>query len=239
MLDSNQVTDLRDELRELRNCWNSLQQQVDDKQTRLEEALESQSSFQNSLRSISDWLDEIESRLYTDVFSNDLDENVRLMSSLRQDIQVLQAEINAASRDVYGVMADANSQSRQLVHQTLTDLNQRMQIIEEEAQIKEAELAETVRMWAVYQVGLEKYILFISYTVVLVQSQLKPLLCNKLTKVLLDTHLFLSLYLYFTLSFVVEYIAVVCLCFHTIAIYFNTGFIFSYFINFFSVLLLA
>lgn len=152
VLDSVQVGDMRSELRELRACWDKLQEQVVDKQTRLDQAIESQAAFQDSLHNISDWLDQIESALYADVYSGDLDKNVQLMSSLRQDVQALQAEIAAAGREVYTVMADASSQSRQLVQRTLADLNERMQTVEQEAHAKEADLADTLRLWIEYQV---------------------------------------------------------------------------------------
>jgi chromosome segregation ATPase len=152
VLDSAQVGDMRSELRELRACWDKLQEQVVDKQTRLDQAIESQAAFQDSLHNISDWLDQIESALYADVYSGDLDKNVQLMSSLRQDVQALQAEIAAAGREVYTVMADASSQSRQLVQRTLADLNERMQTVEQEAHAKEADLADTLRLWIEYQV---------------------------------------------------------------------------------------
>ncbi len=152
VLDSVQVSDMRSELRELRACWDKLQKQVVDKQTRLDQALESQTAFQDSLRGVSDWLDQIESTLYADVFSGDLDKNVQLMSSLRQDVQALQAEIAAAGKDVYAIMADASSQSRQLVQRTLADLNERMQTVEQEAHAKEDDLTDTLHLWIEYQV---------------------------------------------------------------------------------------
>ena len=61
---SSQLKDIRGHLGSLSDLWKQLQVQVDDKQLRLDQALEFQQKYQDALKNVSGWLDLAEQKLF-------------------------------------------------------------------------------------------------------------------------------------------------------------------------------
>ena len=71
------VADVQSRLNDLQSCWNSLEGQVDDKQARLEQTLQTQQVYQDAIMNISIWLDSIELKLSSPMQNHDLDKYLK------------------------------------------------------------------------------------------------------------------------------------------------------------------
>ena len=67
----------RDSLRELNECWEKLEGQVEDKQARLEAALHFQQLYQDAMLNMSAWLDDIELRLFETPYEKDVEQHLK------------------------------------------------------------------------------------------------------------------------------------------------------------------
>ena len=71
------VTEVRSSLAELTACWEKLQGQVVDKQNRLEQTLHYQQLYQDAMMNVSEWLDDIELRLFGTPCESDAGQHLR------------------------------------------------------------------------------------------------------------------------------------------------------------------
>ena len=74
------------------------------------------------------------------------------IQSLQRELQALQTEIATMNRVATSVMAEAGSESRQLIKTTISSLNERLKTLEREAQDREEQLQEKNNEWKAYQV---------------------------------------------------------------------------------------
>ena len=74
---ASQLNDIRRHLGSLNDLWKQLQVQVDDKQLRLEKALEFQQRYQDALHNVSGWLDLAEQKLFAPDSSMNSEEKVK------------------------------------------------------------------------------------------------------------------------------------------------------------------
>ena len=74
---SPQLNDIRRHLSQLNDLWKQLQVQVDDKQFRLEKALEFQQRYQDALQNVSGWLDLAEQKLFAPDSTMNSEEKVK------------------------------------------------------------------------------------------------------------------------------------------------------------------
>lgn len=72
-----QLKDIRHNLDELNNLWQQLNNQVEDKQLRLDQALDYQQRYQEALQNISQWLDLAEQRIMSPVSDKDSQQQLR------------------------------------------------------------------------------------------------------------------------------------------------------------------
>ena len=106
-------------LEELKACWERLNEQVDDKQTRLERALQFQYLYQQVMQNISDWLDDVELKLFGSGFDKDAEQHLRENESLLSEIRSLQLEIATMTRASQQIMSDVSAENKELMEQTL------------------------------------------------------------------------------------------------------------------------
>ncbi len=104
---------------ELRACWDRLNQQVDDKQTRLERTLEFQYLYQQAMQNVSDWLDDVELKLFGSGFDKSTEERLRENEALLSEIRTLHAEISVMMRASQQVMSNVSAENRALIELTL------------------------------------------------------------------------------------------------------------------------
>ncbi len=108
---------VRRSLEDLKNCWERLSEQVDDKQSRLDRALNFQQLYQQAMGNISDWLDDVELRLFG--FDKHTDLHLKDNETLLTEIRDLQAEIATMTRVSQQVMTDVSSENKALMQKTL------------------------------------------------------------------------------------------------------------------------
>ena len=136
---SERISDVRASLLSLKTCWESLQQQISDKDARLVKTLEFQTLHQAALQSISAWLDEVEQRLFV-TSSLSAAASADDAASLQREIAALQAEIGVMNAASQQLMAEAGAGSRQLIRQAVDDLNERLRLLEAQAREREQSL---------------------------------------------------------------------------------------------------
>ena len=105
-------------IEELKACWERLNEQVDDKQTQLERNLQFQYLYQQAMQNISDWLDDVELRLFGSGFDKDTEQHLRENESLLNEIRSLQQEIGTMTKASQQVMSDVSAENKALMEQT-------------------------------------------------------------------------------------------------------------------------
>ena len=135
------MEEVRESLRHLAACWEVLQGQITDKDARLEKAVEFQTLYQTALANISEWLDDVEQRLFVSAsWNEDSESRLRDTEALQQEIAALQAEIGVMNKSSQQLMAEAGAGSRELIRQAVTDLNERLRLLEQQARENEQHL---------------------------------------------------------------------------------------------------
>ena len=77
------------------------------------------------------------------------------MQELQDEIHTFQDKLDLMNEVCQEVMTDTNAQNQRLIQQALTDLNERLSTLENEAQQKEQELVERSRQHQIFQVMLQ------------------------------------------------------------------------------------
>ena len=106
-------------LEELKACWERLNEQVDDKETRLQRALQFQYLYQQAMENISGWLDDVELKLFGSGFDKDTEQHLRENESLLSEIRSLQQETATTARASQQIMSDISAENKALMEQTL------------------------------------------------------------------------------------------------------------------------
>ncbi len=143
---------LKASLTALNQCWEHIQAQVEDKQTRLEQAYEFQSAYQTALQRVSGWLDNMQLKLFSSNWQKDTETQLAEHANLQEEIHSFQDQLEVMNESCQAVLLETNEQSRQLIRQALGDLNSRMSTLETEAQQREQELVEKNRRQKAFQV---------------------------------------------------------------------------------------
>ena len=136
---------MRASLLSLKTCWDELQQQVTDKGARLDKAIDFQNRYQVALQHISQWLDEVEQRLFASssvLGDEDAESRLRDTAALQREIAALQAEISVMNAASQQVMAEAGAGSRHLIRAAVDDLHERLRMLEQQAKEREASLQQ-------------------------------------------------------------------------------------------------
>ncbi|XP_041353316.1 nesprin-1-like isoform X4 [Gigantopelta aegis] len=145
------LNEVRQIIGDLGECWEQLQDQVEHRQLRLEDALSFQQQFLHALQSISSWLDFAEQRVLAPDSSQSTETQLRENEALQHEIKALQGEITKMSNQAQQLLASTNLQSRDLIQQTLASLNDRVIMLEGQAQSQGEELRKVNSLWKQYQ----------------------------------------------------------------------------------------
>ena len=148
-----QLNDIRRNLDELNNLWQQLNTQVMDKQVRLDQALEYQQRYQDALQNISQWLDLAEQKILSPDSDKDSHQQLRENEALQRDIKSLQNEIAAMAKNSQDLLTSTNRDSQELVTCSLANLNERVQLLENQAQLQGEKLRKADRKWREYRVN--------------------------------------------------------------------------------------
>ena len=73
---ASRMAEAKRSLSELTKCWEMLQGQVEDKQTRLERTLHFQQLYQDAMSNVSAWLDAVEQRIFASPTDKDMEERL-------------------------------------------------------------------------------------------------------------------------------------------------------------------
>ena len=76
-----------------------------------------------------------------------------MLQALQKEIAALQNEISTMNEASQRLMSAAGSESRNLIQQTVGDLNERLESLEKQARIKESMLQQRNEEWKQYQVS--------------------------------------------------------------------------------------
>ena len=137
------AANVRRGLEQLRSCWSELQQQLSDSDERLAKVDEFQNLYQNSLQSISQWLDDIEQRLFSaSNWQEATSDCLRQTQALQEELASLQREITSMNQASQQLLTEASVESRQLIKQTVEEINTRLRMLEEQVRAREVTLQE-------------------------------------------------------------------------------------------------
>ncbi|XP_022095690.1 nesprin-1-like isoform X2 [Acanthaster planci] len=143
--------DMQASVKALNQCWEKMQTQVEDQQTRLEQAYEFQSAYQTALQNVSSWLDNVQLKLFSSSWQKDTQAQLDDHSALQDEIHTFQDQLEVMNESCQAVLLEANEENRQLIQQALADLNLRMSTLETEAQQREQELREKNKRQKAFQ----------------------------------------------------------------------------------------
>ncbi|KAL3874929.1 hypothetical protein ACJMK2_037881 [Sinanodonta woodiana] len=152
---SSQLKDVRGHLNELGNLWQQLQVQVQDRQLRLDQALEFQQKYQEALQNVSRWLDMAEQKLFNPDPNTDSEEKLKKNEDLQREIKSLQGEIQSMSHAAQELLAIANRDSHNLIQQSLQNLSNRVVALESHAQQQGEKLRAVDRRYKQFQEEVE------------------------------------------------------------------------------------
>ncbi|XP_019623175.1 PREDICTED: nesprin-1-like isoform X2 [Branchiostoma belcheri] len=156
--------ELKNTLDDLHKCWENMQSEMTDSQSRLEEAMDFQQKYQDALEDVSGWLDNIELKLFTSDWSKDSEAQLAQNESLRKEISAFQDQVYVMNRACQQLMVEADSRNRQVVQQTLSDLKDRLHTLEGQALQKEQELIEKNSQWKDFQMEINSLYTWITET---------------------------------------------------------------------------
>ncbi|KAI8478923.1 hypothetical protein Bbelb_433440 [Branchiostoma belcheri] len=156
--------ELKNTLDDLHKCWENMQSEMTDSQSRLEEAMDFQQKYQDALEDVSGWLDNIELKLFTSDWSKDSEAQLAQNESLRKEIGAFQDQVYVMNRACQQLMVEADSRNRQVVQQTLSDLKDRLHTLEGQALQKEQELIEKNSQWKDFQMEINSLYTWITET---------------------------------------------------------------------------
>ncbi|KAH3846261.1 hypothetical protein DPMN_088560 [Dreissena polymorpha] len=146
-----QLKDVRRHLAALNDLWKQLQVQVDDKQLRLDKALEFQQSYQDALANVSRWLDLTEQKLFAPDSTMNSEEKVQENEDIQREIRSLQGEIQSMSRAAQELLSVTNADSHELIRQSLANLNNRVKSLESQAREQGDKLRTVDRNYKSYK----------------------------------------------------------------------------------------
>ncbi|KAK3090167.1 hypothetical protein FSP39_009684 [Pinctada imbricata] len=129
--------------------------QVEDRQIRLDQALEFQQKYQDALQNISSWLDLAEQKLFNPEGDRDSQDRVRENEALQREIRSLQSEISAMGRSSQDLLASASLESQELIRHSLANLNDRVRLLESQAQVQGDKLRQADRQLRQYKSDVE------------------------------------------------------------------------------------
>ncbi|CAH1263258.1 SYNE1, partial [Branchiostoma lanceolatum] len=158
------MVELKNTLDDLHKCWENMQSEMTDSQSRLEEAMDFQQKYQDALEDVSGWLDNIELKLFTSDWSKDSETQLAQNESLRKEIGAFQDQVYVMNRACQQLMVEADSRNRQVVQQTLSDLKDRLHTLEGQALQKEQELIEKNSQWKDFQMEINSLYTWITET---------------------------------------------------------------------------
>ncbi|ELT88687.1 hypothetical protein CAPTEDRAFT_175674 [Capitella teleta] len=159
-------------LLELEDCWRKLESQVDDKQARLEAALRFQQLYQDTMVNVSSWLDDIEQRLCNTPMDRNIEQHLKenevrsgeLMQctlhcahhpqSLQMELASIQQELDHMTRSSQKLLAEAGEDSKDMINQSVLDLNDRVAHLEGRAKDQQDKISQRNVSWREFQVGI-------------------------------------------------------------------------------------
>ncbi|XP_074656556.1 nesprin-1-like isoform X2 [Tubulanus polymorphus] len=142
-------------LDDLRSCWEKMEGQVTDTETRLQQSLVFQQQYQDAMIAISEWLDNVEVQLFGRRFYKNIDEQLKDHETLQKEIQHLQNEIQMMTQAAMKVLS--GSESHAVIQRTISDLNERLNTLEKQADGKEVTLNERRKLCKSYQDDLQAF----------------------------------------------------------------------------------
>ncbi|XP_076463745.1 nesprin-1-like isoform X2 [Babylonia areolata] len=147
---SHQLADIQSLVAQLSRCWQQLQVQVDDKQLRLDTALSFQQQMQSALTSMSSWLDSAEHIVLGPSSAQSEHDRLRQNEALQRELRSLQSEISTLSGQAQGLLAQSSGQSHGLIQESLTNLTQRVSMLERQAVSRSDQLRQLQHQWQQY-----------------------------------------------------------------------------------------
>ncbi|KAL8590281.1 hypothetical protein ACOMHN_006397 [Nucella lapillus] len=148
---SRQLADVQALVAQLAKCWQQLQVQVDDKQLRLDTALSFQQQMQSALGAMSAWLDSAESIVLGPPSSTQSQhDRLRQNEALQRDLRSLQSKISTLSGQTQDLLPRSSGESHGLIQESLTNLTQRVAMLEQQAVSRSEQLRHMQHQWQQY-----------------------------------------------------------------------------------------
>eukprot|EP00057_Strongylocentrotus_purpuratus_P008433 XP_011662907.1 PREDICTED: nesprin-1 isoform X2 [Strongylocentrotus purpuratus] len=160
--DGKQEEDLKTSLDALNQCWAKMETQVSDQQSRLEQAYEFQTCYQDALQAVSGWLDGVQLKLFSEDWSKDTETQLKEHAALQEELKAFQDQLVHMNEACHLVQAETGARSKQLMQQSLDDVNQRLTTLETEARQREQQLVEKNRQFQGFQRDLQSFQLWLT-----------------------------------------------------------------------------
>ncbi|XP_063958479.1 nesprin-1-like [Lytechinus pictus] len=154
--------DLKTSLDALNQCWAKMESQVSDQQSRLEQAYEFQTCYQDALQAVSGWLDGVQLKLFSEDWSKDTETQLTEHAALQEELKTFQDQLERMNEACHLVQAETGARSKQLMQQSLNDINQRLTTLETEARQREQQLVEKNRQFQGFQRDLQSFQLWLT-----------------------------------------------------------------------------
>ncbi|XP_023932384.1 nesprin-1-like [Lingula anatina] len=136
---------------ELTQCWERLQRPDQDDETRSERLLQFQRQFQETILTLSEWMDLIEVKLFAVDHDRTAEEQLKENESVMKELRSVQEDVKELGRTSHHILPEVGEEEKQMVKVTMENMGKRLQVLERRGYDQEQELMEKTRKWKHYQ----------------------------------------------------------------------------------------
>ena len=135
--------DIQSAVDQLHRLWQEAQGQMTDRERHLSHLLQFQQLYHSALLTISQWLDRAEGRLFeAPRYGRDSEEVLKECEEIRTDMEHVHAQLDGLNKLCIELRAETSAENGRLIQEAVTQLGERVVLLESQATQKHLELVE-------------------------------------------------------------------------------------------------